>query len=212
MYARQVKNRNLTFSVSGMLWNRSLVMLDAETKSLWSHILGEAMQGPLKGESLATIPSVMTDWKTWRTKHPNTTVVTLSRTSREYRREFYRNPSKFLIGIAEGGESRAWSFDQLQRQPVVNDRFRDQPLLIVFEKRSSTALLFDRRVDGQELRFTLRKNKLTDVETESYWDWATGRATKGPLQGKQLKPLPGTVSFRRVWTTFHPKTKLWKAP
>ena len=30
-----------------MLWNRSLVMYDVETRSHWSHILGEAMQGEL---------------------------------------------------------------------------------------------------------------------------------------------------------------------
>ena len=48
MYARKTKERTLTFGVSGMLWNRSLVMYDRETKSLWSHMLGEAMQGRLK--------------------------------------------------------------------------------------------------------------------------------------------------------------------
>ena len=61
MYASQVESRKLTFSVSGMLWNRSLVMLDQETKSLWSHILGQAMRGPLKGTRLEVIPSTMTD-------------------------------------------------------------------------------------------------------------------------------------------------------
>ena len=37
----------LTLVVSGMLWNRNLVMLDLETESLWSHILGEAKAGVL---------------------------------------------------------------------------------------------------------------------------------------------------------------------
>ena len=61
MYARKVKGKTLTLSVSGMLWNRSLVILDAETKSLWSHILGRAMQGPLEGETLEALPGLMTD-------------------------------------------------------------------------------------------------------------------------------------------------------
>ena len=52
MYATKVEDKRLTFFVSGMLWQRSLVMQDKETGSLWSHILGEAMRGSLKGTSL----------------------------------------------------------------------------------------------------------------------------------------------------------------
>ena len=73
-------------------------MYDRETDSLWSHLLGEAMKGPLKGSELKQIPSVMTDWKTWRTQHPESTVLWLSRTSHEYRREFYQQPER-LPGI-----------------------------------------------------------------------------------------------------------------
>jgi hypothetical protein len=40
-----------------MLWNRSLEMRNVETGSLWSHILGEAMQGDLKGTTLQPLPT-----------------------------------------------------------------------------------------------------------------------------------------------------------
>ena len=40
-----------------MLWNRSLVMYDVETKSNWSHILGRAMDGEMKGTRLEMLPS-----------------------------------------------------------------------------------------------------------------------------------------------------------
>ena len=59
MYDRQVKDQEVTLTVSGKLWNRSLVMQDTETKSLWSHILGEAMDGELKGVVLKSLPSDM---------------------------------------------------------------------------------------------------------------------------------------------------------
>ena len=88
MYARRVNGRTLTFGVSGMLWQDSLVMYDVETRSLWSHLLGEAMAGPLKGTVLGQVPSVMVDWKTWKSRHPQTTVLNLSRTSAAYRRSF----------------------------------------------------------------------------------------------------------------------------
>ena len=211
MYARKVKGRTLTLSVSGMLWNRSLVILDAETKSLWSHILGRAMQGPLQGETLEVLPGLMTDWKTWRKNHPNTTVVFLSRTSRNYRKEFYRDPSKFLVGMAEGDTVRAWPFDQLLKQPVVNDRFDERVMLIAFDKTSSTAYLYDRKLGEVELQFTRKHDKLLDTTTQSEWNIATGKAIRGSMQGKQLKPIPGVVSYRKAWAIFHPETKYWSA-
>jgi hypothetical protein len=48
VYATNVDKQKLTFCVSGQLWNRSLVMMDLETKSLWSHLLGRGMQGKHK--------------------------------------------------------------------------------------------------------------------------------------------------------------------
>ena len=72
MYARTVGQQTLTLAVSGLLWNRSLVMIDQETGSHWSHLMGTAMKGPLKGEKLEVFPSTMTDWATWRAKYVNT--------------------------------------------------------------------------------------------------------------------------------------------
>ena len=210
MYARRVKGRTLTFAVSGKLWKRSLVMIDKETGSLWSHILGEAKRGPLKGTELESLPSAMTDWKTWRKKHPQTTVVLLSRTSRNYRRDFYRNPQAFVMGYASGEIARAWRFDRLRKQPVVNDRFGKRPLLITFDVNSSAPYLYDRRLDGKTLTFELRGGKIVDVGSGSEWDEATGKCLRGKLQGKQLKPLPGIISFRRAWERFHPKSQYWK--
>lgn len=211
MYARELDGRTLTFAVSGMLWKRSLVMQDEETGSLWSHLLGECMRGPLEGKQLEQIPSAMTDWETWKTKHPGTTAVTLDRTARRYRRRLYRNPEKFVVGLVEQGEPKAWPFDELHKQPVVNDTHGGRPILVVFEKKSGTAFIYDRRVDGRELHFALQDGRLVDRETESRWDWATGRATAGTLKGEQLEPLPAVVSFRRAWREFHPRSAYWTA-
>ena len=56
MYARTVEERELTLQVSGMLWQRSLVMRDLETGTLWSHLMGKAMEGELKGTIRASCP------------------------------------------------------------------------------------------------------------------------------------------------------------
>ena len=212
MYAREVKDRTITLAVSGMLWNRSLVMIDSETDSLWSHLLGEAMQGELKGAQLELLPSLMTDWGTWRKLHPHSTVVMLKRTSSRFNREFYKKSGRrFVLGDADGEDAVAWPYEALEKQPALNDQLNDVPLLVVFDSPSSTAFLYDRRLADRTLSFAMRDGKLLDDETKSVWDALTGQATAGPLKGQQLKPLAGVVSFRRAWTIFHPSTRLWEA-
>lgn len=209
MYAADVKKQKLTFGVSGMLWNRSLVMYDKETGTLWSHILGEAMDGKLKGETLDQVPCVMTDWKKWSKEHADGTVVMLSRSSKEYKTDFYRKPERFVLGIANGDKARAWRFDALAKAPAVNDMWRDKPVAVLFDKESVTARLYSRKVGDKELTFEGGEKGIRDKETGSIWEPTTGRATAGPLKGEHLTPLHGIVSYREVWAKFHPKSETY---
>jgi hypothetical protein len=202
-----VDKKTLTFSVSGMLWNRSLVMVDKETGSLWSHILGEAKAGPMKGTKLKQVESVMTDWDTFRRQNPDGTVALLSRTSKEYTREFYARPERFVLGMAEDGKARSWGFDLLSKSPAFNDTFDDKPVLAAFDKESVTARLFERKVGDRVLTFRTKDGKLTDEETGSTWGPVTGKAVAGPLEGKHLKALTAIVSYRDVWQKFHPRSE-----
>lgn len=120
MYDRQVKDQEVTLTVSGKLWNRSLVMQDTETKSLWSHILGEAMDGELKGVVLKSLPSDMVTWNKWKAAHPTTTVLNLKRSSRNYTKEFYKDPSQFVIGFRGDRRFHHCSFATLVAKPVLN--------------------------------------------------------------------------------------------
>jgi hypothetical protein len=63
VYARSVADATLTFQVSGMLWRNSLIMIDRETGTLWSHVTGAALKGSLAGTSLTKLASVQTAWK-----------------------------------------------------------------------------------------------------------------------------------------------------
>jgi hypothetical protein len=208
VYAREVDGKTLTLSVSGMLWERSLVMLDKETGSLWSHLLGEAKQGPLKGKVLKQVPSVMTDWASWSRRHPDGTVVLLSRTSEEYRREFYARPERFVLGVALDGRARAWAFDLLAKNPALEDRLNDTAVIVVFDRASVTARLYERKFEGRLLSFRMSEEGLTDKETGSTWDPLTGRATAGPSKGKSLTALPAVVSYRDAWQRFHPRSEV----
>ncbi len=75
VYARSLGDSTLTLIVSGKLWRNSLIMMDEETQTLWSHVSGEALSGPLAGRRLESLPSVQTTWKQWVAAHPDTRVL-----------------------------------------------------------------------------------------------------------------------------------------
>lgn len=204
VYDRVVDGRPLTLAVSGQLWKESMVMYDQETRSLWSHLQGVARQGILNGKRLRRIPSVLTDWESWCRLYPESTVVSLRRRFEWYRRDFYdKDPSRFVLGIAEGGAAKTWGFDALAEAGAVNDEWDGRPVLAVLARPSHTARLYRREVGGKTLTFEMAGGKLTDRETGSTWEPVAGRAVAGPLAGRHLDALPATVSFRAAWRRFY---------
>jgi len=209
VYAREVDGQTLTFFVSGMLWNRSLVMGDKPTGSLWSHLLGEAMRGRLEGKRLDVVPSVMTTWAAWRRAHPDTTALNLPRSARDFTRDFYgRRPSAFVFGWVLDATAYHCPFTRLQHKRLVQATCGEEPVLVVFDPQSTAARLLSRRLGGRTLDFSLEKDgRLRDRQTGSTWDPAAGVASEGELKGKSLEHLAALMSFSRAWRTFHPKSK-----
>ena len=215
MYDRLVGEQELTFCVSGKLWNRSLVMMDTQTKTLWSHILGAAMEGELKGARLVTLPADMVTWSAWKEAYPETTVLNLSRRNEAYSKEFYdkRKAEQFVIGFRGRGGMRHCSLATLGESPLLNVDAGGLPLLLTFAPESTSALLFRRTLGEQVLTFSLSEDgTLRDEPTGSTWDRRRGVATAGPLEGKQLEPHVGILSYARTWRTFHPQSEEVVAP
>lgn len=67
----------LTFGSSGLLYSSNKLMFDRETLTLWNHITGEPVYGPLaeSGIVLERLPVVLTSWGEWLAAHPNTTAL-----------------------------------------------------------------------------------------------------------------------------------------
>ena len=78
VYDRQYDEGTLTFEASGALKEASLVMRDRETDSWWSVMAGVAIDGDRRGDPLQeTGLAVKTTWGEWRTKHPDTRVLSM---------------------------------------------------------------------------------------------------------------------------------------
>jgi len=183
-------------------------MMDLESKSLWSHLLGKAVEGQHKGTLLKVIPSDITTWGGWKGEHPKTTVLNLSRSSRQFVKDFYKAPSRFVVGFKGRYGMHHVSMTQLLKQPVANVDARGKPLLIVFDPNGTSTRVFGRRVDERLLTFNAHDNKtLQDAETGSIWN-RRGEAVSGPLLGRKLLQHVSIPSFKRAWETFHPDSHL----
>jgi len=228
----------ITLGVSGRLWKDSLVMYDRETGSLWSHVTGGAIHGPLKGQGLKPYPASQTTWKQWKRLHPNTVVLSKQTVFRiEGTHNAYqgyvddperlgilgtRNPDtvlpgkEFVLGLTMGNTRVAYPYRELNRQPLVQDDVSAERILVVFTAKEATAVAFSRTLAEQVLEFSdLREAGddllMEDRQTGSTWQALTGMAIKGKLTGKQLRQLPATRAFWFAWRGFYPETRLWRA-
>jgi hypothetical protein len=106
-------------------------------------------------------------------------------------------------------EVRFYPLSILTRHEIVNDRYGDVPVAVTFCPLCNTALSFDRRVNGEVLRFgvsgLLRKSDLVmwDDATTSLWQQITGEAIVGELAGTQLEVIPtAIVAYRQARESF----------
>lgn len=194
-----------------MLWMRSLVMRDVETRSEWSHLLGRAMAGELKGKTLQPLITDMVTWESWRADYPETTVLDMSTTSQQYNSAFYHNPAIFVFGFEVDGKPWALQMDKLIERRVHSFQIGGVPLLATFDKRGFAVRLFDARLDDRSLDFVqVDDRRMQDKQTNSRWRISTGEAIDGPLVGKRLPQRVGIMSFRPAWVKFHPDSSAVK--
>lgn len=147
MYDRELKGRRLTFGVSGMLYRNSLIMYDRETRTLWSHLLGFAIDGPLDGTRLRSLPSVFTTWAAWRRTRPDTDVLSPRRAPYDGYEGYYENgqtgvlgvrrrdprlkPKELVLGVMEPA-AKAYAFRDLERLGRIRDEVAGRPIEVVY--------------------------------------------------------------------------------
>jgi len=187
----KINGKNLTFGVSGLLYQSDMLLYDRKTDSLWSQIKGSAVAGPMTGARLKLLSSTQTTWGQWKKMHPETFILSQKTCySRDYDRDPYRgyytssrlmfgvknknkayHPKARVIGLELGGKFKAYPFSELakSRQPVM-DKFNGSSVKVIFDKQSQTAMI---------------------------------RNSKG-------KELPSVVGFWFAWFAFHPDTQVFK--
>jgi quercetin dioxygenase-like cupin family protein/DNA-binding PadR family transcriptional regulator len=234
VFRAEIDGRRLHFQYDSMV-NANEVHKDVETGSRWQQSTGEAISGPLKGRTLTLYPFILTTWKAWRTRYPNTEILQpepgyaaripiLRPRQRQnlrsgegpapdgaFGKDDRLRPREMIAGLAVGTETMAFPLSALRTSPVVNERVGGVPVVVIHQPSSDTTTAFEASVKGRALRFRAANadaTSLTDLETGSIWD-PYGLCLKGPLKGTQLKSLILIPEFWFAWSQFRPGTRLY---
>lgn len=170
---RFIDGGETTFGVSGLLYQTNLIPFDRATKSNWSQILGESVNGSLAGKAADLITLVETDWKTWKTMFPNTTVINLntgfSRTYGTYPYSDYKtNNSLFFFptpkdtrlplkdrvhAIIIDGFAKVYQFSDFETNHIIKDTFQEKNYLVVGNANFMTSFELDASQDMLDFEY-----------------------------------------------------------
>ncbi len=211
--------------VSGKLWRNSMIMQDRETRTLWSHITGRAMEGQLLGQQLAAIPSVQTNWADWLARHPETKVLKKGAEIRSSRYQQYfddeekngmframwlqeRMLGKTLVhGVTGGPHALAVTDTRLAPGQVVNAKLGDEAVVLL-RTSDGGVRAWVRLHQGVPLQFHREggAGPVTDRGTGSTWDLEQGVCTAGEHLGTRLEEKTVLLTYWFAGSGFYPNT------
>ena len=123
-------------------------------------------------------------------------------------------PTEPVIGLTIEGDARAYPLRVLTWHEIVNDVVGGVPVAVTYCPLCNSAIVFDRRVDGQATEFgttgKLRNSDLVmyDRATESWWQQFMGEAIVGARTGTLLKIIPARLESWERFAARHPQGKV----
>lgn len=134
----------------------------------------------------------------------------------EVERGKYLVASDRVIGVEINGQSRAYPLRVLNWHEVVNDVVGGVPIVVTYHPLSEGVAVFDRRVGGETLKFSvsgllhdsnlLMYDRREAPSKESLWSQLQARAIAGPSAGATLARIPCALSRFDRWTERYPQS------
>lgn len=136
--------------------------------------------------------------------------------------DFRLPPLERVLALVSDSNSTIYPFSYLNKNPLINTSFEGRPILVISQasmfstvdkkiiKDSNimlTAAAFDRKVNGNNLKFQLNNDGIFDIQTQSEWN-IFGEAVKGALKGTKLKQVDKNVHFAFAWLAFFPNAEI----
>lgn len=219
MYGRTNADRTLSFGHEGVLFRNSFVMYDKETGSLWVHTTGRSVSGPLRGRALEFLPSTVTRWSAWRQDHPETKVL-LGRRATGFMGTFGAQGQLERYGLAlrprDGAKATLYPYTLLQERQVAMDPDAPEPVVVVFDPETVTAIAFAAEIEGTRLVLEPTVGEdgarlMRDQASGTVWSRDRGECVAGPAKGKRLRQVPATPWLIERWRGFYPDGRVFGA-
>ena len=205
--------------------NFNAMFEDATTKSWWRQATGKAVAGKLKGTALKEIASEQMSLAAWIRKYPNTTILQPDAIFAKQYKELdgFDNGTinsglekrdsaswkfkSWVVGVQIAGHAKAYDWNELVKQRVINDTFKNTALVLVLENDNRSFHVWNTKVNNQELEFNFdaATQTLKDTTTNSVWNM-DGECVQGILKGNRLSAIQAYQEFWHSWQTFHPTT------
>lgn len=222
VYSPEVNGKKESFRLVGMD-HFNAMFEDATTKSWWRQVTGEAITGELKGKSLTEIPSQQTTLSAWLRSNPASLILqpdTLFKKDYDDLKGFDKGTiesglekrdsaswqmKSWVIGIAANDHAKAYDWNTLVTNRIIQDSMPSLPLLITLETDTAAYHVFNRIIKDEPLQFILSDGGLKDTQTNSAWSM-DGFCNDGFYKGAQLRRVQSYQEFWHSWQTFHPNT------
>ena len=232
MWSRDIAGLRLTFHLAGIN-NQNFLMRDDQTGTYWQQISGKAVSGPLSGSQLTLVHSDELNFGTWQSEEPQGTVL---QDAVQYRfgyarkdwdvrmqraptvidfREHGLKARDLMLGIHSFGASRAFLYDQVIREKVVQDHVGAEPVLLVAGGDGQSVRAFRDRIPGIQGVpdfYQMPGNQpgalLMDAATGSEWNFQ-GCAVSGKATGVCLEPVEVIKDYWFDWRDFNPSTTVY---
>jgi hypothetical protein len=205
-------------------------MYDHQTNSLWSHLRGEPVAGPLAhtGVRLTVRPVVVTSWREWRMAHPDTTVLGLDTgyvrdyaPGRPYGRYFASPDTMFpvsprsdqlrtkdvVFAVRIGAAHKVYPLDALRRAPVVNDRVGATAIVVLGTDGSRSARAYER--GAMTFRAGPGPAELVELASGARW-LVEEEGLVEPSTGRTLPRVGGHLVCWFGWYAFYPDAEVYR--
>lgn len=235
VYNRVVDGNELTFGASGYLLHDNRVLIDHQTETLWSQLLGQGIKGAYSKERLENLPSTLTTWQIWKEAYPETRVLSpealghkdeikdpyagyytsgISGLSGPANQDTRLAGKSLVPGVAMGGVSKAYPLEVIRDLGLIQDQLENLSLLILSVDNQQTIRVYQRFVQDRVLTFqpSADQGLIIDDQTGTLWDIQSGIALQGELKGRQLERLASPLVFWFAWSSFYPETVVFTAP
>lgn len=230
VFSPLVNGKSETFRLVGMD-HFNAMFEDASTKSWWRQVNGTAIIGPLKGAQLTEITSQQMTLRAWLLRHPESLILqpdpkfkdqyeTLAKYdegkmegSLEGRDSLSWKDKSWVVGVPMGLFAKAYDWNELIEQRVINDQISGRPIVLAVEADSASFHTWVSIAGMDTLQFSLNDslNVLIDQQSGSRWNWK-GQCETGKYAGSQLEVLTSYQEFWHSWRTFHPNTERLNPP